>query len=77
MSIRLLRAALLAGLVIATPAVAAVGTIDVNDDPILFWNERMVSLYTAAPPIQARGIAMANIAMHDAVNAALGKPNNS
>lgn len=74
MSIRLFRTALLAGLAMAAPATA---TIDVNDDPILFWNETMATLLPGSPPAQTRGYAMVNIAMHDAVNAALGKPNFS
>ncbi len=67
-------AAAFAGLAIASPAAAI---IDVNDDPVLFWNQTMVTLLAASPPAQTRAYAMVNIAMHDAVNAALGKPNVS
>lgn len=51
--------------------------IDANDDPVLFWNETMVTLFPGSPPAQTRGYAMVNIAMHDAVNAMLGRPNYS
>ena len=57
---------------LAAPAAAQ---ITVNSDPILFWNDLMVSRVGGGPPVQTRTYAMANIAMHDAVNAALGKPN--
>jgi hypothetical protein len=67
-------AALVATGLVSGPATA---TITLNSDPILFWNDQMISLYTASAPVQARGYAMVNIAMHDAVNSVLGGPNNS
>ena len=68
-----------AGLVAATiagvgPAAAA---ITVASDPILFWNDVAVSNVVTNAPAQTRIFAMANIAMHDAVNATLGGPNRS
>jgi hypothetical protein len=71
MPVRLLATA--AMIAFAAPAAA----IDVSDDPVLFWNDLMVTLLPGSPPAQTRGYAMVNIAMHDAVNAALGKPNFS
>lgn len=68
----LMRGAALAALIAATNAAPAMANIVVASDPILFWNQQMVQYYSAAPPVQARGIAMANIAMHDAVNATIG-----
>ena len=66
-------AALLAvSVALGTPAAAQ---ITVNSDPILFWNDLMVSRVGGGAPVQTRTYAMVNIAMHDAVNAALGKPN--
>jgi PAP2 superfamily/PEP-CTERM motif len=60
------------------PASAA---ITIASDPILYWNDRAISLATAfspgGAPVQARAYAMVNIAMHDAVNATLGRPNRS
>jgi hypothetical protein len=58
----------------ATPATAA---ITVESDPILYWNQTMVGLVVASPPAQTRVYAMVNIAMHDAVNATVGRPNHS
>lgn len=49
----------------------------VTGDPILFWNDRAVTLVAASPLAQTRTYAMVNIAMHDAVNLALGRPNAS
>jgi PAP2 superfamily/PEP-CTERM motif len=56
-------------------------TIDVNSDPILFWNDIAITNATAftpgGAPAQTRAYAMVNIAMYDAVNATLGNPNRS
>jgi hypothetical protein len=59
----------------ASAAMPAAAAITFDSDPVLYWNERMTSLYVASAPVQARAFAMANIAMHDAVNASLGSPN--
>lgn len=68
-----------AGLVLlaATLANTASAAIVVGSDPILYWNQRMVDLVAGSPPAQTRVYAMVNIAMHDAVNAAVGRPNYS
>jgi hypothetical protein len=79
----LLAAAVAAGYLAASPASAV---ISISSDPILFWNnlaiQNLVGGLPGAPllggaPGQTRGYAMVNIAMHDAVNATLGGPNNS
>jgi hypothetical protein len=62
------------GLVSAPPASSAVL---VTGDPVLYWNQVMTGGAFGGPPSQARAIAMVNIAVHDAVNATLGHPNNS
>lgn len=58
---------------VATPAQAVALP---GDDPVLYWNEVLIA---GGPfnPGQTRPAAMLNIAMHDAVNAALGKPNRA
>ncbi len=61
-------------LVQGTPAAAA---ITVDDDPILFWNQRILDLGTSLSPLaQTRIYAIMNIAMHDSVNATAGHLNN-
>jgi hypothetical protein len=64
-------------LLAATLANTANAAIVVTSDPILYWNQRMVDLVAGSPPAQTRVYAMVNIAMHDAVNAAVGGPNRS
>jgi hypothetical protein len=54
------------------PASAA---ITVTSDPILYWNDVALNNVITNAPAQSRIFAMANIAMHDAVNATLGGPN--
>lgn len=59
---------------------SASATVLVTGDPVLYWNQLMTSGTTALagpPPIVARSSAMVNIAVFDAVNAALGSPNAS
>ncbi len=64
---------LLASAMLATtPALA---TIAVTSDPILYWNDVAIANAATNAPAQTRIFAMANIAMHDAVNATLGGPN--
>jgi hypothetical protein len=65
-------ATLAAGMLWAAPARA---TVTVTDDPILYWNQIMLGGMPGGPPGQSRSAAMVNIAMFDAVNAALGNPN--
>ncbi len=65
-----------AGLMVASPARADYNNVNATSDPILYWNTFVVGL-PGGPPAQSRAAAMVNIAMHDAVNAALGSPNNS
>jgi hypothetical protein len=55
-----------------SPASAA---ITVTSDPILYWNDVALNNVVTNAPAQSRIFAMANIAMHDAVNATLGGPN--
>ncbi len=76
MRIKILATAALAALAatFTTPATAA---ITAESDPVLYWNQTMVGLVAGSPPAQTRVYAMVNIAMHDAVNAAVGRPNNS
>ncbi len=62
-------AAMLAAL--ASPA-AAVG---VAGDPVLYWNEILITSLTPNPVFAGRHAAMVNIAIHDAVNAATGRQN--
>lgn len=68
------RAAAAALLATCAPAAA---TVTVSDDPVLFWNEVALAHIPGSAPVQTRAFAMLNIAMHDAVNAASGKPNHS
>ncbi len=56
----------------ATPASAL---ITAASDPILYWNDVALANVVTNAPAQTRIFAMANIAMHDAVNATLGGPN--
>jgi PAP2 superfamily/PEP-CTERM motif len=45
-----------------------------SGDPVLFWNELMLG--ASYNPGQTRPAAMLGIALHDTVNATLGRPNN-
>ena len=64
--------ALLAATLLTSPAGAVIA---VGSDPILYWNTVALANLPGGPPAQARAAAMVNIAMYDAVNAALGRPN--
>lgn len=68
-------ATIAASMLAATPAKAV--TLTASDDPILFWTQLMYSGVTGSPPAQARSAAMVEIAMHDAVSAALAHPDVS
>ena len=63
---------LIAAALLASPASAVIA---VGSDPILYWNTVALANLPGGPPAQARAAAMVNIAMYDAVNAALGRPN--
>jgi hypothetical protein len=56
------------------PASAA---ITAASDPILYWNDVALNNVATNAPAQTRIFAMANIAMHDAVNATQGGHNRS
>ncbi len=56
-------------------ATSASAAISVTSDPILYWNDVAINNVVTNAPAQTRIFAMANIAMHDAVNATLGGPN--
>lgn len=60
---------------LATPATAA--PEPVTGDPVLYWHEVLQTGLAGSPTVQSRGYAMVSVALHDAVNAALGKPNNA
>lgn len=59
-----------AALLAASPAAA----VEAADDPVLYWNSVFLGSLPFNPG-QQRDAAMLNIALHDAVNASLGKPN--
>ncbi len=71
-----LGATALVAIVAAATATPAAAIAPPTGDPVLYWNEVMI---TGGPfnPGQTRPAAMLNIAMHDAVNAALGRPNRA
>lgn len=66
-------ATILAGTVPLQPAKAAT----VEGDPVLYWNQLLVSSMPANPVFASRHAAIFNIAVHDAVNAAVGNPAHS
>lgn len=68
-SIRTL-AAITAALTLGSVPAAAVAP---NGDPVLYWNELMLG--SSYNPGQTRPAAMLGIALHDTVNATLGRPN--
>ena len=60
----------------AMPPVLA-GPLDASADPVLFWNDVLLASVREArssPPVASRGMALVHVAMHDAVNAAVGSP---
>lgn len=65
----LLSAAVLSTAAFSAPAVA----VAPSGDPVLYWNELFIG--TAWNPGQTRPAALLNIALHDSVNATLGRPN--
>ncbi|WP_310498416.1 PEPxxWA-CTERM sorting domain-containing protein [Sandarakinorhabdus sp.] len=54
---------------------AAAGIEPVTGDPVLFWHEQFLSATTGPPPVVGRHAAMLGVAIHDAVNGTLGRPN--
>ncbi len=56
---------------------AASATVPVTGDPVLFWNEVLMTGLVGSPTVTSRGYAMVGVALHDAVNATVGKPNVS
>ena len=74
------RACLLACVAFAglTPAVpASGGTVLVTGDPVLYWNELLMSGIAGPPVVQSRSYAMVNVAMFDAVNATYNNPDRA
>lgn len=69
MNARIALAALAATTFLASPVLA----VAASGDPVLYWNE--VFIGTAWNPGQSRPSALLNIAIHDSVNATLGRPN--
>lgn len=63
-----------AALLISATAIPVEAAIPPGGDPVLYWNQTFLG---AVPynPGQQRAAAMLNIALHDAVNASLGRPN--
>ncbi len=55
----------------------ASATVPVTGDPVLFWNEVLITGLAGSPTVTSRGYAMVDVALHDAVNATVGKPNFS
>ena len=54
---------------------APAGAVPVSGDPVLYWNELMLG--PSYNPGQTRPAALLNIALHDAVNATVGRPNKA
>lgn len=65
-------ALILAGLATGT---ASAATVTAADDPVLYWNQVLITGLAGSPTLTSRGFAMVNVALHDAVNATLGSPN--
>ena len=61
--------------VLATGLGQPASAAGVGDDPVLYWNELLITSLTPNPVFASRHAAMVNVAMHDAVNAAVGRPN--
>ena len=59
----------------AVPAAAA--PVLVTGDPVLYWNEVLMTGLSGSPTVQSRSYAMVSVAMFDAVNATLGSPNRA
>lgn len=68
-----LLAAGIATVAAVNPVAAAVEPVD--GDPVLFWHEQFLAATAGPPPIVGRHAAMLGVAIHDAVNGTLGRPN--
>lgn len=69
------KTALVAGGMLLSAAIAQAAPVAVSGDPVLYWNEVLLqAIRTGAtpPPRASRAMAMMNIAVADAVNAARG-----
>lgn len=64
-------------LAFATAIPAHAATEPVTGDPVLYWHEVLQTGLVGSPTVQSRGYAMVSVALHDAVNASLGKPNTA
>lgn len=69
-----LTSAAVAALFSAPPALAA---IPVTGDPVLYWTQVEIAGLVGEPASGARRFAIANVALHDAVNATLGSPDRA
>jgi hypothetical protein len=73
-----MKASLTSSMIAATYAIAATlpanAAITVTSDPILFWNQVALINVPGSPPQTTRGIAMVNVAMHDAVSRTYNQP---
>ena len=56
---------------------SASATVAVSDDPVLYWNQVLSTGLAGSPTTTTRGFAMVGVAIHDAVNATMGKPDVS
>jgi membrane-associated phospholipid phosphatase len=56
---------------------SASATVAVTDDPVLYWNQVLSTGLAGSPTVTSRGYAMVGVAIHDAVNATMGKPDIS
>ena len=73
LAVKMLTAALLAS--VSTPVLAL--TPVASDNVVLYWQQILQSTPVGAPPVVARDLAIANIAIHDAINATVGSTNRS
>ena len=69
---RLLTSACAAAAIMSGSSASA--TVAVTDDPVLYWNQVLSTGLAGSPTVTSRGFALVGVAMHDAVNATLGKP---
>jgi len=56
----------------ACPIASARADTPISGDPVLYWNQVLISSLPASPVFSARHAAIFNVAVHDAVNAASG-----
>lgn len=65
----------LSAALLASASAASAAVEPVTGDPVLFWHEMIRTTIAGSPVSTSRHAAMASVAVHDAVNAALGRPN--